>query len=32
MQIIGKITNITPKVVVGQKQIEKQSIRIEEIE
>lgn len=32
MQITGKITNIAPKVVVGQKQTEKQSIRIEETE
>lgn len=32
MQITGKITNITPKIVVGTKQTEKQSIRVEETE
>ena len=30
MQITGTITNISPKVIVGTKQTEKQSIRIEE--
>jgi len=32
MQITGKVTHVTPKVVVGTKQTEKQSIRIEETE